>query len=131
MSRLRSIAALRRRTAYWVLLLALALGPVGLGAALDTLNPASCSDSCDCDAIHAAHASANDDATAAADDDCGGECPPDCPDCACCPGLAPGLHLIPRIDFTSSPSLPAPRLAAASPAAGDLPDLFRPPRRLA
>jgi hypothetical protein len=126
--RRRSTADLLRCAARWALVIALALGPVGLGAALDTLSPAAGSDSCDCDAIHAAHAAADANA---ADDDCAGECPPGCPDCACCPGLAPGLRAALRVDPSLSGSGPAPQLTADSPAIGDSPDFFRPPRRLA
>lgn len=124
---MRSISAVLRHLARWALLIALALGPVGLGAALDSVSPAACSDSCDCDAVHAGHANPAN----ANDDDCGGECPPDCPDCDCCPGFAPVLHPALRADSSSSRARPAPRLAADAPAPGDSPDFFRPPRRLA
>lgn len=131
--RFQPTAELLRYGAHWALLIVLAFGPVGLGATITSLAAANCTDSCDCTAVHDGHARATTVAAnaTATNDDCGGQCPPDCPDCACCPGLAPGLRPALRVDPSPSRAGLAPQLNANSPAIGDSPDFFRPPRRLA
>ena len=141
-------------TAYGLVVVAVLLGPAGLGPASAVASADACGVSCPCEdedtePAHHDEGEAHADArrhradscghdTGAAHDEgepCGDECPTDqcpddCPNCNCCPGLAVAV-LPSRARTSTAQSVAAYRLARAStPANGTLCRIFRPPRSL-
>ena len=122
----------------WLLAALVLLAPLGMGgsAAAEAEAPA-----CPCKgapAIDRAGQAGQADSEAHADaadlDPCGSVpaedgCPPDCPDCGCCPGVL--LVVLPQV----APRLPLPTISSGAPAPSEAPasgapaSIFRPPRQ--
>lgn len=126
---------------FWLVMLCVFLGPLGIGSSVATASLKTCGGSCPCDedqwAEHAeAESNSSDDGCAANGIDhqeeapCDDECPDACPECSCCPGLTAGI--VPSFAPTVSCSVFSSKVIAPldAPAAGALSGVFRPPRSL-
>lgn len=131
----RDILNALRVAALWLLVVSVLTGPLGVGASVASAAMKTCGASCPCD--EAQHAEYVDDGCEASreiaqgdETPCDDECPNDCPDCNCCPGLMVGLVpvVVPGLPISaSSLKLLTPPDA---PAYGDVSRVFRPPRSL-
>ena len=137
MCRARRISGAVRAAAFWLLALSLLVGAEGIGT-LAAFAADSCESWCSCheaeDAEHG-HGSktlhGNTTASHHSDDHPADDnCPADCPDCSCCPGVVlgvlrmnlSGVPLRSRLDSTLTP--------VQSPASTAVSGIFRPPRSL-
>ncbi len=131
--------------ATWLLVVAVVVGPLGLGALIASAE--TCGESCPCDDAHAAedgdHAHERDGAgphqdargsdhhdEGQGDEDCSEDCPDDCPDCGCCSGVMVAVLSV-TMPGVPAPygSLVVPTLIEAS-ALGAAFHVYRPPRSL-
>ena len=142
----RDIIDALRVAAVWLLVVSVFFGPAGLGGSTGfAASSKSCGASCPCDDAavddhegdHAEHAEADpcdDDVHADSEHDdgdpCKDECPDDCPNCRCCPGIA--MAVLPLPVASSTATCTSSRMLAPidAPASGACTDVFRPPRSL-
>jgi hypothetical protein len=130
MFEVRKIIIAAHVPAVWLLVVSVFLGPTALGASFAlAADSKTCGASCACDDI-----AYDDHAVEAAEHDTGApnkeDCPDDCPECSCCPGLIIGLlpFVLPFLpDTNSSFNLVAPSDACFT---GDIQGVYRPPRSL-
>jgi hypothetical protein len=130
MFEVRNIIIAAHVPAVWLLVVSVFFGPMGLGASF-----AFAADSKTCDASGACDDAAHVDPAVVGDgNDTGApnkeDCPDDCPECSCCPGLIVGLSpfVLPFLpDTNSSFNLFAPPDACFN---GDIQGVYRPPRSL-
>lgn len=126
------IAHIRRLVAMLLLIVSVLLGPGGLGGW--TVFASACP--CD-DAMQTDHASEYTEADPCDDDkrtdsghDNDDECPDDCPDCDCCPGLGLAVLSLPMTRCATSWCAALMLAPVDASATGASIGVFRPPRSL-
>ena len=130
----RQSAGATRRTPIWFLVLAVFLGPLGLGTSMSSAATTPCGASCPCDE-EAEHGEADDDCGAPEDAGHGDEapaddCPSDCPDCSCGAGAMLAVVGLPLPAMQLSSGSFSTLALAETTALGDIAGVFRPPRSL-